>query len=315
MILEHLMIFMFIIPLTMAVGTFDGSTTNNTNIAKPNCPTGCGNITVPYPFGIGTDCSLNRKFNLTCNTSFEPPRLFVGGLRIYNISDSELRVFTTLSYKCYNQRGVTNEYLIGWSNLAGFYTFSVKNKFTVVGCDDYALITGTNGGDFSSGCFGLCRQARDVPNEGCLGIGCCQTAIPKGLSYYNITMNSLKNHSEVLSFNECSYGFLVEEGRFEFGGVTDLSSDYRDFHSKIRSTMTVVLDWVIESEGKCANEVNECKGNSSCYDVDGGGYRCKCNEGYEGNPYLHPGCQGQSHTHTHTYDSVLIIIHYYNDNT
>ncbi|KAD7477993.1 hypothetical protein E3N88_01129 [Mikania micrantha] len=293
MLLDHFMIFMFIIPLTMAVGTFDGYATINNHIAKPNCPAACGNITVPYPFGIGTDCSLNRKFNLTCNTSFEPPRLFVGGLRIYNISDSELRVFTTLSYRCYNQKRIPNS---SWTDLAEFYTFSVKNKFTVVGCDDYALITDRNKDGFSSGCFGLCRQVGSVPKGECSGIGCCQMSIPKGLSSYNITMNSLKNHSGVMSFNKCGYGFLVEEGLYVFGGVTDLSGDYRDFFLKIRS-MTVVLDWVIESEGKCANKVNECKSKSSCYDVDGGrGYRCKCNEGYDGNPYLHPGCQGQSNS-------------------
>ncbi|KAD7477897.1 hypothetical protein E3N88_01033 [Mikania micrantha] len=295
MLLDHFMIFMFIIPLTMAMGTFDGYTTINNNIAKPNCQTACGNITVRYPFGIGTDCSLNRKFKLTCNTSFVTPRLFVGGLRIYDISDSELRVFTSLSYRCYNQSGLVN--FTGGTDLAGFFTFSVKNKFTVVGCDDYALITDRNKDDgFSSGCFGLCRRARSVPKGECSGIGCCQMSIPKGLSSYDITMGSMKNHSGVMSFNECGYGFLVEEGRFEFGGVTDLSGDDRDFRLKIRS-MTVVLDWVIESEGKCANKVNECKSKSSCYDVDGGrGYRCKCNEGYEGNPYLHPGCQGQSNS-------------------
>ncbi|KAL8246318.1 hypothetical protein R6Q59_007534 [Mikania micrantha] len=287
----HFILFLFTFPLTMVMGTFDGSTPNNNHLAKPNCPTVCGNITIPYPFGIGTDCSLDYTFNLTCNTSSVPPKLLVGSLEIYNISDAELRVFSDISYRCYNKSGGADEH-IGWIDLAGYYTFSTKNKFIVIGCDDYAFVTGTNGVDSSSGgCFGLCNKARDVPDGECSGIRCCQTSIPKGLTSYNITLNSLHQHSDVLSFNECGYGFLVEEESLEFNGVADLSSDSWDFYHKIRSTMHVVLDWVIKLEGKCGNKVNECKGNSSCYDVDGGGYRCKCSEGYEGNPYLQPGCQ------------------------
>ncbi|KAM0038008.1 putative EGF-like domain, wall-associated receptor kinase, galacturonan-binding protein [Helianthus debilis subsp. tardiflorus] len=288
--LLHFIFCLFTLPLTMVV---DGATTNNT--AKPNCPTRCGNITVPYPFGIGPECSLDYSHHLTCNTSYEPPKLFLGkgNMEIFNISDSELRIHTTISYRCYNQSGFTREHTT-WSNLGdeGVFTFSVKNKFTVVGCDDYALIAGTNGVDFSSGCFGLCRKARVVPNGQCSGIGCCQTSIPEGLSYYNATLDTLKNHSDVWSFNECGYSFLVEESSFEFGGATDLSTYYWDYIDRIRSTMPVVLDWVIAPDRNCSAKVNECKGNSSCYDVEGGGYRCKCNHGYQGNPYLDPGCQG-----------------------
>ncbi|KAI3795026.1 hypothetical protein L1987_37669 [Smallanthus sonchifolius] len=267
----------------------EGATTNNT--AKADCPTHCGNVTVPYPFGIGTNCSLDRIFNLNCNDSYEPPKLFVGSLEIYNISDSELRIFTRVSYRCFNQRGLFADQYNDWTDLAGFYTFSTKNKYTVIGCDDYALISGINKEDFFSACFGLCQTPSNVHKGQCSGIGCCQIPIPKGLSYYSATLNSINNHSDVWHDNECGFGFLVEEGGFEFGGAIDLSSGYTEFVNRIRSNMVVVLDWVIKSNVSCTAEGSECKGNSSCYDVEGDGYRCKCNEGYEGNPYLHPGCQ------------------------
>ncbi|KAL8201770.1 hypothetical protein R6Q57_010917 [Mikania cordata] len=296
MLLDHFIIFMFIISLlTMAVGTFDGSTTNN-NIAKPNCPTACGNITVPYPFGIGTDCSLDdNSFNLTCDTSnHESPKLFIGNgnLDIYSISDLELRILTIVSNLCYNQTG----YGVGYTshtNIGKYkaFTFSTKNKFTVVGCDDYALISGIDDTYFAGGCYGLCREEVDVTDGECSGIGCCQASIPKGLTYYNVTLNTLHGHSDVWSFNECGYGFLAEEGKYKFN-ISDLSTNSSNFKNMIKSTMPIVLDWVIKSNKSCDAEVNVCKGNSSCYDVVGvGGYRCKCNHGYAGNPYLDQGCQ------------------------
>ncbi|KAD7477977.1 hypothetical protein E3N88_01113 [Mikania micrantha] len=159
MFLDPFILFMFIIPLTTAVGTFDGSTTNN-NIAKPNCPTACGNITVPYPFD-----------------------------------------------------GCTSYIDIGTYKA---FTFSTKNKYTVVGCDDVALISGRDDAYFAGGCNGLCREEVDVADGECSGIGCCQTSMPKGLTYYNVKLNTLNEHSDVLSFNACGYGFLVEEGKFKF---------------------------------------------------------------------------------------------------
>ncbi|GKB04694.1 wall-associated receptor kinase 2-like protein [Tanacetum coccineum] len=279
----------------MALGTLQGSNSGAMNyIAKQGCQTHCGNITVPYPFGIGKDtgCSLGESFYVNCNTSFDPPKLFIksGNIRIYNISDSELRIFTNVGYRCYDQN--RSVYIYPGTDLAGLFTFSVKNKLTVIGCDDYALITGSS---YSSGCFGLCSKSSDVDEGECSGKGCCETSITKGLTYYNITLNTFNQHINVSEFNECGYyAFLSEERSFQFGGPKDLSATNIDFYNRVRSSVPVVLDWMIAPAVRnCSNQANECKGKSQCYDVDSGGYRCRCNQGYEGNPYLDQGCQGQ----------------------
>ncbi|KAJ0699626.1 putative EGF-like domain, wall-associated receptor kinase [Helianthus annuus] len=265
------------------------------NMAKPGCQTRCGNLTVAYPFGIGvgSGCSIDKSLDLTCNTTYDPPKLFIGSgnIEIHKSSDSELWVTNFVAQRCYDQSGGVTVDNYAWINLASSaFAFSQRNKFTVIGCDDFALITGSNGGDFSSGCLGLCRRSNDVPGGYCSGIGCCQTSIPKGLKTYNVTLTTLSNHTGVVSFNPCGFAFLGEEDSFQFRGVQDLTNA-SEFYSRVKSMVPTVLEWVIESNRSC-REGNECKGNSSCSDTDIGGYRCSCNSGYDGNPYLDPGCQG-----------------------
>ncbi|GKA56778.1 wall-associated receptor kinase 2-like protein [Tanacetum coccineum] len=289
--LLHFILCLFTFPSTMALGTLQGSNSSAmNNIAKPGCQSHCGNITVPYPFGIGKDtgCSLYVWFHLNCNTSFDPPKLFLASdVEIYNISDSELRIFTSVDYRCYDQYGnVTNYYD---SNRNGLYAFTLsgKNKFTVIGCDDLAVINGSG-----NGCYGSCTESSNVTAGECSGNGCCQTSITNGLHGYSVRFLTLQSHIDVLTINDCGYAFLGEENTFRFGGASDLSHS-TDLIRRVESSVLVVLDWEI-GQGYSCSEATECKENSECHGAaDGGGYHCRCNQGYEGNPYLDQGCQGQ----------------------
>ncbi|RCV09845.1 hypothetical protein SETIT_2G062400v2 [Setaria italica] len=46
-------------------------------ITLPGCPDKCGDISIPFPFGMKPGC-FREGFEVTCNHSFQPPRAFIG---------------------------------------------------------------------------------------------------------------------------------------------------------------------------------------------------------------------------------------------
>ncbi|KAK4342719.1 hypothetical protein RND71_038535 [Anisodus tanguticus] len=270
--------------------------TKAATITKPGCPRMCGNLTVPYPFGIGlgSGCALNPNFEINCDTNTtDSPKPLISNIQVYDISDSEMRISNTINRKCYSQTGVLVQDDPAWMGLgrSSPYSFSSLNRFTVVGCDDGAIMNGRN---FANGCPALCTSTSDIVKGKCMGFGCCQIPIPKGLKYFNTSMVTTRNHSLAWSFNPCGYSFLGEASRFEFGGVEDLSDV--NFAKRIEDNIPIVLDWVIGNltcvEVQKRNDY-ACLNNSQCVDSNTGlgGYRCSCNPGYEGNPYIGSGCQ------------------------
>ncbi|XP_006349529.1 wall-associated receptor kinase 2-like [Solanum tuberosum] len=274
------------------------NTTKGANVIKPGCTNQCGNVTVPYPFGIGSGCAFDSGFEIHCNNSEKP--LIGNHLTVYDISDAELRISNVFGWRCYNSTGaVINEDMVSRNFLESSpYSFSALNRFIVVGCDDYGAISGPN--NFEYGCSVSCTSREDVMKGGeCMGKGCCQKQIPKGLKYYSTTMSSTRNHTDVWSFNSCGYAFLGEADRFHFQGLPDLGDDLTVdyFYERLKATVPIVLEWAIGNLS-CVQALERlddyaCRENSHCVDSDTGvgGYRCSCNTGYHGNPYLNQGCQ------------------------
>ncbi|XP_042513867.1 wall-associated receptor kinase 2-like [Macadamia integrifolia] len=264
------------------------------SMAIPGCQDKCGNITVPYPFGFGAANCYRKGFQLTCNDSYNPPKLFLWHKEVLNVSlQGQVQIQSFLAQDCYKKSGDQLFRYEPYFNLDGPFTFSdTENRFTVLGCDTIASIGGLSQENFSSGCSLACSNGNVVTNGSC-SIGCCQTSIPKGYKFFNISITSNYNHTNVWSFNPCGYAFLVDYKSLNFS----VSYLFSDFNVTKGRQLPVVLDWAIEwtanSSQSCQDQTSyACSKNSNCYNSKNGqGYSCSCFSGYQGNPYLPNGCQ------------------------
>jgi hypothetical protein len=271
--------------------------------AQPDssCNKTCGNLSIPYPFGTNKGCYHDSSFLITCNYSSGTPTPFLrkGNIRVLNISlDGELRVLSPVARDCYNESGLRVKNRRYQFTLSKFPVSYTRNKFTAVGCDTYAIISGkvidqgtSEVKNYTTGCLSLCDNIDSVDNGSCSGIGCCQTSIPEGARNLTATVRSFNNHSAVVGFNPCGFGFVVEEEAYNFSPL-DLKS------LEDRETVPVVLDWAVGNDTCPDAQKNlksyACKAaHSECNNsTNGPGYRCNCSNGFQGNPYLPDGCLG-----------------------
>lgn len=176
------------------------------NITKPGCPSQCGGLTVPYPFGIGTNsgCSINSFFVINCDTSSDPPKpLFTNHkLEVLGISETKIRIKNRVAVQCFNQSGIPYEFIPFLVNLSSSsFSFSNENKLTVVGCDDGAFMS-TGGKEYDgpiviSSCTAICSKPGELTDDLCSGIGCSQSSIPEGLQLAFISTTT--GHGHIIS--------------------------------------------------------------------------------------------------------------------
>ncbi|KAL6838314.1 hypothetical protein ACP4OV_031818 [Aristida adscensionis] len=280
---------------TLLTASIKSSTASR--MAKPGCRETCGNLTIAYPFGIGSGCYHALGFDVSC----EDNRIFMHNsssqMQIYNISllGGQVRVSSLIASKCYYK---DNRNTDGWASAytANLFTISSKaNKLTAVGCNTLAFLGGYNEHRAGAGCFSMCMDKQSVDQSGqCSGTGCCQTSIAPNLTSFNITFDDRYNNSEVLDFNPCSYAFVAEHDWFKFEASYLEDSKLTE---KFKDGVPAVLDWVAGTES-CDEAVKNMTSyaciskNSQCINSPNAtGYLCSCRDGFAGNPYLVDGCQ------------------------
>jgi hypothetical protein len=112
---------------------------------RPGCQSRCGDVDIPYPFGIGDQCAFDHGFDLTCTRLADGTyRPFHGPFELTNISIPEGKVWTKLniSWQCHDAAGHMK-----WDTWRQNFTHTpfristVDNKFFVIGCNTLGYIT------------------------------------------------------------------------------------------------------------------------------------------------------------------------------
>ena len=257
-------------------------------MAKPNCPYRCGNIVIPYPFGIGKGCYMNEWYSINCcHTSSGDEKPFLNhtklNLEVLNISLDHQTVTVNSPIASNDQRQGRSSSLQKCIDLDGSpFRFSrFDNIFMVLGCGHAHL---EENGEILAGCTSVCQE--DYTPQRCHGINCCQTTIPLAesffLDYYNVSFQLVNITGEKPN---STHTFLVD----------------RDWFSSNRTKLEDVVGvgiaplsllWMLNKSAV----VNPDCDDLIVYSVGLGAYNrfsCSCERwNYEGNPFLIGGCHG-----------------------
>jgi hypothetical protein len=114
---------------------------------SPSCETRCGDIEVPYPFGLEEECAINRRFRVNCTTVDGATKLLRGALEMTKISvkDNKAWLKTYIARQCYNQSRKEMIYENAWTNVTKtpFAVSADDNKIIVLGCRSLATCGAT----------------------------------------------------------------------------------------------------------------------------------------------------------------------------
>lgn len=183
-----------------AVGTLVGASSGR-SMLSPGCPDKCGDVSIPYPFGIGAHCaaiSLNSYFNLDCDSTVDPPRPTVGDPEVaaeiadISLKHGEMRVYSPVNHICFTSNTTFTKFTTGYDlKHTPFLPSPSRNRFTVIGCNTLGLITGykETAGQYVTGCYSNCEGINNT-SEGapCNGMGCCEVSIPTNLTSLEIDL-------------------------------------------------------------------------------------------------------------------------------
>ncbi|CAL5096829.1 unnamed protein product [Urochloa decumbens] len=284
----------------------------DTNLALPGCISKCGEVSVPYPFGVGAGC-YRKGFKLTCNETYNPPKLFLDNTK------AEVLYISLHHGKLYVDNGFfrltrSKGYNMTWGIPLDDSIFTVSpfgNNFVIMGCGFEFRVSLPDVNSTDVRCTSSCVPGRHaVATDGmCSGIGCCEASMPGGGNMYSIKLASYPAGNDLTMRGQLFNATLVIVDNEWWGtdnhsillqkAVSDgLVTSQGISGSTVPVQAKAIVKWNF-SNSSCADAQSSSdfgchSDNSYCHDHWTGeslGYICRCSNGYEGNPYIPNGCQ------------------------
>ncbi|OEL12696.1 Wall-associated receptor kinase 5 [Dichanthelium oligosanthes] len=288
-----------------------------------NCSTTCGNVTVPYPFGLGPSRCYWPGLNLFCDRSLRPPRLLLGDngtLRVTEISiqKATMRVMSTGSII-----NATGDFVSdGWNasfdrsfTEYGYMLATGLNEVVVFGCNVAAMLLADGTGEESppgiiGGCASFCTKTDSdgkfsiatgdvtgMSSRQCTGTsGCCRSLVTVASPPREVQAKRLYSGSDTVEEELPVNVFVAEKGWIDqLDDMSVRADEVKEVPFVLQWSVTQGL-WQQGELGLCADDIRRklCKSkNSKCTTAPHTtkGYTCVCDRGYQGNPYLVGGCQ------------------------
>nr|CAB3482787.1 unnamed protein product [Digitaria exilis] len=256
-------------------------------ITLAGCPDKCGEISIPYPFGMKPGCFLDG-FQVTCNYSFQPPRLFIefeGMNKSYqgegngyyseedqwdlvdttlrpvelvdiSVARAEARAYGAVRSDC--RVNFTHQSLqLELTVLTGpFILAAARNMLVGVGWSvqvDMIDSFLSSESPMSNCVLEMGYENRGlVANGSCSGFGCCQGDVspalsPEARTQFGVGFKDMSN-GKVIQINPCAYGMVVESSWYNFSDGDIYGSD--TLTKKFPRGVPFVIDFAVRN-GSC----------------------------------------------------------------
>ncbi|VAH96188.1 unnamed protein product [Triticum turgidum subsp. durum] len=254
-------------------------------IGMPGCNTTCGNVSVPYPFGMGPKSCYWPGFKLTCNNNgSKPPRLLLGegSGGVFEVVDISLKNSTmrivNRGLRAINMSDGSGQWIIADAKTIGaggvaYLLNPGSNEFILTGCNVQATLLANR--SLASGCASFCPEFGDGisytqtykrgNSKACSNIGCCQSTIQTASASFGVELKQL-NYSGVYSnFSSHVNVLIAEVGWFDVDHNLEvvMNVDWRANKNLSREAdqlrVPVILAWALAHDAAVYNT-----GHSRC---------------------------------------------------